>query len=178
MPQTIANGLQRIINAKSDIDGAIEAKGGTVTKGLENSDDDIGTIPDYKSTLTDLIERDITSIDIPDTVTSIGQYAFYACLLLESVTIPSSLTSIPANAFVSCRNLRTVTIPSSVESIGARAFYECYSLKDITIPSSVTSIGSSAFLDTGLQTITINKPAGSISGAPWGASAATIEWTG
>ena len=45
MSQTIADGLQRIINAKSDIDGAIEAKGGTVTKGLENSDDDIMTIP-------------------------------------------------------------------------------------------------------------------------------------
>ena len=43
--QTIADGLQRIINAKTDIDGAIEAKGGTVTKGLENSDEDIMTIP-------------------------------------------------------------------------------------------------------------------------------------
>ena len=42
--QTIADGLQRIINAKTDIDGAIETKGGTVTKGLQNSDDDIMTI--------------------------------------------------------------------------------------------------------------------------------------
>lgn len=45
MSQTIADGLQRIINAKTDIDGAVEAKGGIVTKGLENSDDDIMTIP-------------------------------------------------------------------------------------------------------------------------------------
>lgn len=45
MSQTIADGLQSIINAKSDIDGAVEAKGGIVTKGLENSDDDIKTIP-------------------------------------------------------------------------------------------------------------------------------------
>ena len=45
MSQTIANGLQSIINAKTDIDGAVEAKGGIVTKGLENSDDDIKTIP-------------------------------------------------------------------------------------------------------------------------------------
>lgn len=45
MSQTIADGLQSIINAKTDIDGAVEAKGGTVTKGLENSDDDIATIP-------------------------------------------------------------------------------------------------------------------------------------
>lgn len=45
MPQTIADGLQSIINAKTDIDGAVEAKGGSVTKGLENSDDDIMSIP-------------------------------------------------------------------------------------------------------------------------------------
>ena len=45
MSQTIADGLQSIINAKTDIDGAVEAKGGIVTKGLENSDDDIKTIP-------------------------------------------------------------------------------------------------------------------------------------
>ena len=57
MPQTIADGLQRIINAKTDIDGAIEAKDGTVTKGLENSDEDIMTIPTGATSYSPLTDK-------------------------------------------------------------------------------------------------------------------------
>lgn len=74
MSQTIADGLQRIIDTKTDIDGAIEAKGGTVTKGLENSDDDIMTIP--SSSVTD-VQVDASSIldenGVADLVTT-GDY--------------------------------------------------------------------------------------------------------
>ncbi len=71
--------------------------------------------------------------------------AFAGCTSLTSVTIPESVTSIDAGAFYGCSSLASITIPNSVTSIGAEAFAGCYSLASITIPESVTEIGRSAF---------------------------------
>ena len=85
------------------------------------------------------------NIEIPDSVTSIGSYAFYNCISLESIEIPDSVTSIGNDAFCYCTSLESVEIGNGVTSIGSYAFLNCTSLKSITIPDSVTSIGSSAF---------------------------------
>ena len=82
---------------------------------------------------------------IPDSVTSIGDSAFYNCNGLTSVTIPDSVTCIGSSAFDGCTGLTSVTIGNSVTSIGPSAFWLCNGLTSITIPNSVTSIGSSAF---------------------------------
>ena len=82
---------------------------------------------------------------IPDSVTSIGDYAFYGCTSLTSITIPNSVTSIGYYAFYNCTSLTSVTIPDSVTSIGYETFFNCTSLTSITIPDSVTSIGRSTF---------------------------------
>ena len=87
----------------------------------------------------------VTDLVIPDSVTSIGEHAFYNCDSLTSVTIPDSVTSIGSSAFEDCSSLTSVTIPDSVTSIGSAAFFNCDSLTSITIPDSVTSIGGSAF---------------------------------
>ena len=84
---------------------------------------------------------------IPNSVTSIGRYAFSGCRSLTSITIPDSVTSIGDYAFCSCENLTSITIPGSVTSIGNYAFERCESLTSVIIPDSVTSIGSSAFFD-------------------------------
>ncbi|MDO4963228.1 MAG: leucine-rich repeat domain-containing protein [bacterium] len=114
-------------------------------------------------------------------VTSIGDWAFMsmfgAAVNLTSITIPESVTSIGGTAFMDCTSLRSITIPESVTSIGGTAFVGCTSLRSITIPNSVTNIGSDAFIMSGITTININKPSGSIEGAPWGSSA-TINWIG
>ena len=82
---------------------------------------------------------------IPNSVTSIGEYAFYKCTGLTSVTIGNSVTSIGKNAFGYCTGLTSVTIPNSVTSIGDWAFAYCSGLTSVTIPNSVTSIGAWAF---------------------------------
>ena len=90
-------------------------------------------------------EKKGTSYEIPNSVTNIGDEAFYGCSSLTNITIPNSVTSIGNSAFNYCRGLTNITIPDSVTSIGSSAFSSCSSLTSITIPEGVTSIGSHAF---------------------------------
>ena len=105
----------------------------------------------------------LTSVTIPDSVTSIGSDAFYNCTGLTSVTIPDSVTSIDSLAFSHCTGLTSITIPDSVTSIGGSAFYGCTGLTSIKIPDSVTSIGGGAFSGcAGLTSVTIPNSVTSI----------------
>ena len=98
----------------------------------------------------------LTSITIPDSITSIGNKSFYGCSGLTSITIPDSVTSIGGSAFHNCTGLTSITIPDGVTSIGDDAFNGCTGLTSITIPDSVTNIGECAFSGcTGLTSITI-----------------------
>ena len=106
------------------------------------------TIPDSVTSIRDYaFERcsSLTSITIPDSVTSIGSYAFYKCSSLTSITIPDSVASIGYRAFFNCSSLTSITIPDGVTSIGEYAFSGCSRLTNVTIPNSVTSIGKNAF---------------------------------
>jgi len=95
---------------------------------------------------------------IPNSVTSIGEFAFSGCSGLTALNIPNSVTSIGNYAFESCNGLTSVTIPSSVTSIGNDAFQYCRGLTSVTIPSSVTSIGNYAFeYCSGLTSVTIDR---------------------
>ena len=102
----------------------------------------------YSSSLTEdyrnLIKQMIT-IEIPDTVTEIGSYAFYEFNNVENIVMSKKITKIGEYAFCGCSSLTSITIPNSVTSIGRSAFASCYSLTSITLPDSVTSIGNEAF---------------------------------
>ena len=90
-------------------------------------------------------QTSFTQFTIPDSVTKIGDYAFYNCSSLASITIPESATSIGYYAFEGCTNLTSITIPNSVTRIEDGAFKNCSSLASITIGDSVTTIGEWAF---------------------------------
>ena len=76
---------------------------------------------------------------------SIGENAFSGCTYLTSIYIPESVTSIGNGAFSGCSGLTSITIPKSVTSVGENAFSDCRVLASVNIPEGVTSIGKNAF---------------------------------
>lgn len=89
--------------------------------------------------------KDIISVEIPNSVVNIGLGAFEDFRSLKNIIIPDSVTSIGSCAFEGCRNLTNIEIPNSVKVIGIRAFRYCISLTKIEIPDSVEYIQNFAF---------------------------------
>ena len=89
----------------------------------------------------------LTSITIPENITSIGRCAFSGCDSLTSITIPDSVTSIGSAAFENCSGLTSIVIPDSVTSIDHWAFQYCTGLTSATIGNGVKSISRYAFWD-------------------------------
>jgi hypothetical protein len=87
---------------------------------------------------------DLKEIIIPNSVTHLGDYAFY-CTSLTNIAIPDRVIRIGNHAFRRCSQLTNFTIPSSVTQLGDMAFAECTGLTSITIPGGVTNIGADAF---------------------------------
>ena len=92
-----------------------------------------------------LNDQEITSLEIPEGVTIIGENAFQKCSDLTSLTLPDGITSIGENAFLRCTGLTSLTFPSSLTKIGDNAFCECYGLKSLTLPDGITEINSYTF---------------------------------
>ena len=88
---------------------------------------------------------DVTSVVIPDTVTSITGSAFYGCVKVNSVTLPDGLTEIGSSAFHFCSSITSITLPSSLITIGDSAFFSCTSLRDFVLPEKLVTIGDNAF---------------------------------
>lgn len=105
----------------------------------------------------------LSSIAIPDSLTSIGTYSFYFCSSLSSISIPNGITFINNNAFQYCSLLSGITIPNSVTVIGSYAFSYCTSLSSVVLPNGITGINTNAFQRcTALTSITIPSSVTSI----------------
>ena len=103
--------------------------------------------------------NDLLTIELPDTITSIGERVFDKCKKLEKVKFPSGLQSVGAKAFNECNSLKEIKLPDSVNVINEGAFRRCYALKEVVIPENVTELNvendySGTFQDcTSLETV-------------------------
>ena len=87
----------------------------------------------------------ITTINLPDGLTSIGAWAFYDCDAISSISIPNTVTTIGNEALYHCSSLTSLSIPDAVTTLGYEAFANCTLLANVSLGSSVTSIGGYAF---------------------------------
>ena len=132
-------------DSRDNCNAIIETADNTLIVGCKNT-----TIPNSVTTIGNFAFCycwGLTSIIIPNSVTVIGKCAFEGCIGLTSVEIGNSVTSIGRYAFYNCQGLTSINIPNSVTEIGNNAFYWCTGLTSIVIPNSVTSIGNEAFMN-------------------------------
>ena len=138
------------------------------------------TLPSGLTKIGDYVFYNYTNLaltSLPNGVTSIGNYVFYSCTNLALTSLPDSLTSIDNYAFYGCSNLALTSLPNGVTSIGGNAFRNCTGLTEITFKGKPNSIYTSAFSGcTNLTTIRVPWAEGEVSGAPFGATNATIVY--
>ena len=144
--------------------------------------------------------KNLALTSLPSGITSIGANAFYNCTSIALTNLPSGITSIENSTFFNCTRLALTSLPSGITSIGTYAFYKCISIALTNLPSGITSIGNYAFQTcfglisitflgkpnsissnafngcTNLKTINVPWESGAVSGAPWGATKATINY--
>ncbi len=119
----------------------------------------------------------LKSVSLPDSLTVISNYAFMMCASLTSITLPESVTRIGGYSFAGCTSLTSITLPESVAYIIDFAFGGCSSLKEVIFKSTPTSIETRVFLSSfALTSIKVPWSEGAVSGAPWGATNATITY--
>jgi len=99
--------------------------------------------------------KNLKEVNIPTSCKFIGNGAFYGCDSLESIIIPNSVTDISPWAFYGCNKLILVTLPETLESIDDALFYDCINIRSVAIPKSVTYIGGSSFRNNNLDHIVI-----------------------
>jgi hypothetical protein len=104
-------------------------------------------------------EESMTSIALPDGLTSIGEGAFAGCSSMTSIVLPAGLTSIGEGAFAGCYELTSIELPAVLTSLGGHAFFRCSSLTSIELPAGLTSLGGHAFCSCSSMTM-IELPAG------------------
>ena len=100
----------------------------------------------------------IKSVNNPSTLTAFGEYSFYGCTSLTTVNIPEGITTIPNRCFQNCSLLSPISLPSKLTTLGEYAFSGCTSITQITLPTTVTLIDDGCFYNcTSLTTININE---------------------
>lgn len=109
----------------------------------------------------DLTDR-MTSIILPESVLSIGEYAFYQCFSLRNIIIPDNVTSIGMSAFGSCQAATSVTIGADVTSIASSAFYNCYEIKEVVCKSATPPTIADKYVFSGTEIAKVVVPAASV----------------
>lgn len=187
----------------TDIGNAIRSKNGGSTR--YKPSEMAAAIKNIKTqdntAVNGIIDRTISGDYTNNEAINVGKNAFAFCSNLKTVTMGNAI-SINVNAFYYCTGLTSANFPN-VKNVYSSAFnssgltsitfnklvtlgsnrdyygiFESTPMTSISIPSTIQTIGLYAFSSSSVETITVNRRAGAISGAPWGATNATVNWTG
>lgn len=187
----------------TDIGKAIRSKNGSTT--TYKPSEMAAAIKNIKTqdntAVNSIIDRTISGDYTNNEATSVGKYAFAFCFNLKTVTMANA-TDINSNAFYDCTGLISANFPN-VKTVYSSAFnssgltsitfnklvtlgsnsdysgiFENTPMTSISIPSTIKTIGLYALSYSSIKTITVNRKTGAISGAPWGAANATVNWIG
>ena len=187
----------------TDISNAIRSKNGDSTK--YKPSEMAAAIKNIKAqdntAINSVIDRTISGDYTNNEATSVGKYAFAFCPYLKTVTM-ANCTNINSNAFYDCTGLTSANF-SNVKTVYSSAFnnsgltsitfnklvtlgsnsdysgiFESTPMTSISIPSTIQTIGLYALSYSSIKTITVNRDKDAISGSPWGAANATVNWTG
>ena len=107
----------------------------------------------------------LTSIELPNTLKTIGDNAFYGCSGLSSITLSNGLESIGQSAFGNCTSLKSITIPNSVSSMGWNVFYGCSDLKNVTLSNHLRELNGTFVGCSSLESIKIPTSVVSLNGS-------------
>lgn len=133
---------------------------------MYNGNDTVINVPDnvkFISMAFAYSEAKITEVNIPSSVTAIGDYGLANLRFIETFTLPDSITSIGDFAFFNCTTATSITIPDSVTSVGAKAFMNCRALTSVNLPQSITKYSDGMFTNcTALTTFTVHDQITSI----------------
>ena len=144
---SVFNGCDNLISVNYPTGWQEEANGGTSPfAGCENLT--TITVPEGVQSIPESAFYDASNLRIvylPNSLTSIGQWAFSGCTGLGSITIPDGVQIIEAETFKECSNLDTISLPDGLERIEYGAFMECDGLESIHLPDNINYLGSSVF---------------------------------
>lgn len=168
---------------KSAID-SIQSGGGAKEPYIEETYDSNGNLVDANlvgyTAIRDNAFYGCTSLaltSLPSGITKIGDFAFQNCSKLALTSLPSGLPNVGNYTFYGCQKLSLTSLPSGIIGVGGNAFTNCTGLTSITFQGKPNSIASNAFNRcTNLKTINVPWASGEVSGAPWGATNATINY--
>ena len=167
-----AERLEGEIAGKDAEIAALEAKVAQLEKDVENA------AADANAVFISVIDRSVVNLVLPALTIRIGTYAFYTCYKIKTIAFPANLVEICESAFQNCNGLKQLTFPAGLEKIGQSAFSYCSALSEVTFEGTPTQLHTNGiFWNCGdLHTINVPWAEGEVSGAPWGATNATINY--
>ena len=177
--------LTKFTGPNADVPSIVTARDGqpyTVTAIGENAFANYHEVPETADSPAHLeynSNDQLTSVNLPDTITDIGDHAFYYCTNTNftSITIPDGVTKIKEGTFGYCTSLKNVTLPNSITSIGVGAFSVCSALTSITLPEGLNKIEDYAFSYAGLTEVNLPNSITSIGEGAFSACSALTSIT-